>query len=185
MQILFGIFIYIKMKKSSLEPYAFTQFYGTYLAALGDVDVYETLEDGLHEFVKFVNAIPDDALLFAYSQHKWTVAQVLGHIIDTERVFQYRALRFSRNDQTPLPGFEQDDYVATANSNARSKESLVEEFVAVRKSTITLFHSFTKEQLNFKGTASHIPWSVSGLGFVISGHVHHHLNILRERYLIA
>ncbi len=171
------------MKKSELDPYEFVQFYGTYLAAIDEVDLFEALRAGLHDFVKFVETIPESAMQHTYAEKKWTIAEVLGHIIDTERIFQYRALRFSRKDQTALPGFEQDDYVLASQSNRRTKASFLEEYLAVRKSTLALFENLTTAQLAYKGTASNIQWSVAGLGFVISGHQQHHKKILEERYL--
>ncbi len=171
------------MKKSELQPYEFRQFYGTYLSALGDVDLMQALQKGLDEFVTFIDSIPENLLLQAYDEGKWTLAEVLCHIIDTERIFQYRALRFSRNDSNALQGFEQDDYILYANANSRSKSSLLEEYSAVRKSSIALFMNFNDEQLQRIGTASHIQWSVAGLGFVISGHQEHHRKIIEERYL--
>ncbi len=171
------------MMKSDLQPYEFDQFYGTYLSALEEVDLLEALRDGMNGFIKFMWNIPEKDLNSAYGENKWTIAEVLGHIIDTERVFQYRALRFSRNDKTALPGFEQDDYVLSSNSKERGRDSLIDEYIAVRKATIALFANLNKEQLGRTGTASNIQWSVAGLGFIISGHQEHHKKILEERYL--
>lgn len=171
------------MKKSELQPYEFRQFYGTYLSVLGDVDLLDALDKGLPEFINFITKIPDVKMRHAYAEGKWTIAEVLCHIIDTERIFQYRALRFSRNDTNALQGFEQDDYILYANADVRSKASLLEEYIAVRKSSLTLFSSFNDEQLQRTGTASNIQWSVAGLGFAISGHQEHHKKIIEERYL--
>jgi hypothetical protein len=102
---------------------------------------------------------------FAYAPGKWTIKQVLGHIIDTERIFAYRALRISRNDSTPLPGFEQDDYVPFAGSNERSLASLLDEFTAVRQSTITLFGNIPQNAWLRKGTANNHALTVRGIAF--------------------
>ncbi|MEA1785377.1 DinB family protein [Arenibacter sp. GZD96] len=173
------------MKKSDLAPYHFEHFYSTYLNAIDDLELHNSLLEGMHEFVHFIGSIAKDCFQNTYMEGKWTLAEVLGHIIDTERVFQYRALRFSRNDSTPLPGFDQDLFVFSADYKLRTAESFVEEYSAVRKSTITLFQNFTEAQLHRRGIASQIPWSVAGLGFVISGHQAHHKRILEERYLGA
>lgn len=171
------------MKKSELQPYEFRQFYGDYMEALGDVDLMQSLQNGMDEFITFIDSIPENLLQYVYDEGKWTLAEVLCHMIDTERIFQYRALRFSRNDTNALQGFEQHDYILYANANVRSKSSLLEEYTAVRKSTIALFTNFNDEQLHRTGTASHIQWSVAGLGFIISGHQQHHKKIIEERYL--
>lgn len=107
------------------------------------------------------------------------------HVIDAERVFQYRALRFLRNDKTTLPGFDQDQYVLNSNANIRSRKSLITEFGSVRDASITLFQSLGKEDLMRKGIASNIEWTVATLGFVICGHLKHHQNILSSRYLLV
>jgi hypothetical protein len=107
----------------------------------------------------------------------------LQHIIDSERVFQHRAFRFSRDDKSPLPGFDQDSYAEKSKADRRSKESIIEEYRIVRKSTISLFANLDRNDLEKTGTASSMEWSVAALGFVICGHQKHHRNIVRERYL--
>ena len=164
----------------------FTQkspFYRGYIDILGDVELSDILQRQLQHFPEFIESIPDDKLLFAYATDKWTIAQVLVHIIDSERIFQYRALRFSRDDQSNLPGFDQDSYAKKSKAERRSKESILEEYKSVRKSTIALFANFDRTDLEKLGTASNLQWSVAALGFVISGHQKHHRNIIRERYL--
>lgn len=117
-----------------------------------------------------------------YAPGKWTTKETLVHIIDAERVFAYRALRFARGDQAPLVGFEQDDYVANAGVINRTIEDIVEEFIAVRESTIHLFSSFDEDILAREGIASGNPVSVLALGFMSCGHLVHHQNIFVERY---
>lgn len=117
-----------------------------------------------------------------YAPGKWNVKQTLVHIIDAERVFAYRALRFGRGDQEPLVGFEQDDYVANAVVDHRSIQNIFEEFQAVRQSSIELFQSFDDEVLQLKGIASGKAVSVLALGFMACGHLVHHQNIFNERY---
>lgn len=170
------------MRKSELQELGPTNFYNTYLNALDDVNLMDALNDGKEWFIDFVNKLPLEKLGYAYAPNKWTIAEVLIHLIDTERIFQYRAFRFSRNDKAELPGFDQDNYIEESNSLNRKKEDILEEYLAVRNSTIALFKNLGNEQLKRIGTASGLPWSVATLGFVISGHQKHHSNILLERY---
>ncbi|MBU2972940.1 DinB family protein [Zobellia sp. B3R18] len=172
------------MKTSELKLADPIPFYKTYIDVLGEVELLDMLERQLQNFPDFIKSISESKLSHAYEVNKWTVAQVLLHIIDSERVFQYRALRFSRGDETALPGFDENIYASNSNAEARSKNSLTEEYIAVRKSTITLYKSFTQETLQKTGVASNLPWNVAVLGFVICGHQKHHRNILRERYLL-
>lgn len=171
------------MRRSELAEGDYNPFYQTYIDALGDVELMDMHQKQLQNFPGFIESIPDSKLNYAYAGGKWTVAEVIIHIIDTERVFQYRALRFSRGDRTPLPGFEQDDYVPNSNADRRSKESIIEEYKAVRKSTIALFANFDRQTLQTRGVASNSEMSVASLGFIISGHQKHHRNVIRERYL--
>ena len=171
------------MKKSSLPKEAYNQFYGTYLSVLDDSNLKDLLCSGKKEFVKFIENIPEEKLHSSYALGKWTIAEVILHIIDAERVFQYRALRFLRNDKTPLPGFDQDLFVEYSNANTRSKESLITEYKAVRDASINLFTNLNNDDLNRTGIASNIKWTVATLGLVISGHQKHHQIIMTNRYL--
>ncbi len=171
------------MKTSEIQLPDPAPFYKTYIDVLGEVNLNDMLKKQLKNFPEFIESIPDATFSFAYAEGKWSVAEVLLHVIDAERVFQYRALRFSRGDKTLLPGFDQDAFVANSASNSRSKMSLINEYKAVRGSTIALFSSFSRPVLDLKGTASDLEWSVAGLGFVICGHQKYHRNIIRQRYL--
>ncbi|HEX8460874.1 MAG TPA: DinB family protein, partial [Segetibacter sp.] len=114
---------------------------------------------------------------------KWSLKEMLLHITDTERIFSYRALRIARNDNTPLPGFDEKSFAVAGNADTRSWENLFEEFEAVRRSTDLLLASFTEEQLSLVGTTNNQPTSVGAICFVIYGHILHHINITKERYL--
>lgn len=118
-----------------------------------------------------------------YAPGKWTIKEILQHIIDTERVFNYRALRFSRKDKTPLAGFEHDEYVMNSAAEAKNISSLLQDFESSRRSTISLFHSFTDEMLMETGIASGKQLSVAAIGFTIAGHFLHHMNIIRQKYI--
>jgi len=133
-----------------------------------------------HDFYK---AIPKNKLDYVYEKGKWTIKEILLHLIDAERVFAYRALRISRQDKTELAGFDQDDYVTTGNAVNRSIESLISEYKSVRQSTISLFNSFSDNDLKAIGTASGSIVSVRAIGHIIIGHENHHRQIIEERYL--
>ncbi|HET8736153.1 MAG TPA: DinB family protein [Pricia sp.] len=163
-----------------VEPYP---FYKTYIDLLGDVELLDMLQRQLGNFPEFIESIPDDKWNHRYAPQKWSVAQVLLHVIDTERIFGYRALRFSRGDTSVLPGFDQDSYVEASKAERRSRESLIEEYRTVRKSTLSLFANLDRDDLEKTGTASTLQWSVAALGFAACGHQKHHRNIIRERYL--
>lgn len=171
------------MKTSALPPGDYNTFYQPYISALGETDLMEIMQGQLGNFPEFMASIPEAKWQFAYGKDKWTIAEVLLHVIDAERIFQCRALRIARHDKTPLAGFDQDAYVPNSGARQRSRESIVAEYKAVRKASISLFSTFNAKTLNLKGTASNSAISVAALGFIICGHQKHHRNIIRERYL--
>jgi uncharacterized damage-inducible protein DinB len=124
-----------------------------------------------------------DKFDYRYAEGKWTIKDILQHLIDTERIFAYRALRFSRNDLTPLSSFDENEYVIEAKANRRSIQELLTELAVVRQATLSLFKTFSEEELLRIGTASSKPISVRALGFVIIGHQNHHQRFFEERYL--
>ena len=171
------------MRTTELQITEPRPFYKKYIDVLGDVELIDMLQRQLNNFPQFIESVPDGKMDYAYAEDKWTITQALLHVIDTERIFQYRALRFCRGDETPLPGFDQDIYIKGLNPKRYSKESIIEEYRTVRKSTIALFVNLDRTILERTGMASGIKWSVAALGFVICGHQKHHRNIIRERYL--
>ncbi|WP_394748722.1 DinB family protein [Spongiimicrobium salis] len=171
------------MKTSALNTNEYHTYYAPYINGLGEVDLLEKLKMGLENFPQFMGSIPEDKLSYTYEEGKWTIAEILMHLIDAERVFQYRALRFGRGDETPLNGFDQDVFVPTSNANNRTLESIIAEFKAVRAATITLFDSFDDTVLKQQGTASDAKISVAAIGFIICGHQKHHKRLIKERYL--
>ncbi len=168
---------------TQLNEGEFHPYYGTYISKAKNPNIVVGLREGKKELTDFVNSIPEEKLTYAYGIGKWTIAEVLQHLIDAERVFAYRALRFARNDETPLMGFEQDEYVPNSNANNYSKEELLADFEAVRNASITLFKSFTDEMLLRIGKASGSPMSTRAVGFILAGHQKHHLEVIKERYL--
>jgi len=141
------------------------------------------MEHNYNRIRKLMKSIPEDKLYYRYDAGKWTIKEILVHIIDDERIYAYRALRFARKDSTELAGFDQENYAINSGANKRSIESILHEFETVRKATISLFESFTDEALTSSGIANGNKVSVRALGYHIAGHEKHHVNIIRERYL--
>ncbi len=158
-------------------------FYKNYVKQIDEPDLLQALRISGHRMQELVHSIPVAKADFAYDHAKWTIRELLCHIIDAERIFTYRALRFARNDKTNLAGFEENDYAPQANASGRSLAKIASEMAHLRTSTIDLFESFTPEMLTRKGTANNNEMSVAVLGFVIAGHETHHRKILLERYL--
>ena len=171
------------MISDNLNTNEYNPYYKAYIDAASHVDIITSLKDSLEHAVSFYVGIPQEKHNYAYGNGKWTIKEVLHHVIDTERIFSYRALRIGRNDSTPIPGYEQDDYVINANIQDRSFEDLIEEYKAVRISTIMLFKGFNEQNLKQIGKASGLPISVRAIGYIISGHENHHNKVLKERYL--
>lgn len=174
----------ITMKTDQLLPTEFAPYYSTYISRVDqEASLLEELEISVHEFIKFVQNIPLDKYDYRYAEGKWTIKDIIQHLMDSERIFAYRALRIARNDKTPLPGFEENDYADTANANERSIRDLLTELAIIRQSTIALFATFNEEILKRMGIASGYDVSVRALGFIIIGHQKHHQKIFMERYL--
>ena len=171
------------MKSNQLPVNEYADFYKSYIQVLENVELQEELEISLHKFIKFVQNIPMDKFDYRYADGKWTIKEIIQHLIDSERVFSYRALRISRNDLTPLSGFDENSFVENTNANERSLQGLLTEMAVVRQATLSLFNSFSIEQLARIGTASNHAISVRAIGFIIIGHQEHHQKIFQERYL--
>jgi uncharacterized damage-inducible protein DinB len=160
----------------------FAPYYGAYIQTVSD-NIMGELEYQATSFPQFLHELSEEKASFAYAEGKWTVKQLVGHVVDTERIMAYRLLRISRNDLKALPGFDENMYVANSSFNERSLTSLADEFAAVRKANLYLFVSIKEDELLRTGTASDKPVSVRALLFIIAGHVNHHRNIISERYL--
>jgi len=172
------------MKSTDLLPDEFAGYYATYINQVSsEYTLVEELEISVHRLIKFVQNIPLDKFDYRYADGKWTIKDIIQHLIDAERIFAYRALRFARNDKTELPGFEENDYVDEANAAKRSIQDLLSELAVVRQATLSLFKSLSTKELMHKGIASKKPISVRALGFVIIGHQNHHQRVFEERYL--
>jgi hypothetical protein len=158
-------------------------FYKGYVENVKDMDMLEALKQSSIVTLATIRAIAEDKGGFRYAPEKWTIKEVLAHMIDVERIMAYRALRFARNDKTDLPGFEENDYAPEANAHGRTIKQLADEMERLRATTIDLFTSFTPAMLKREGTANKNKLSVFNLGYIIPGHETHHRKILTERYL--
>lgn len=153
-----------------------------YIDKVADGYAMDQLSAGLAQMISYAEALTEEQLLYAYDHDKWTVKEVLVHIMDVERVFYYRAMRAARKDETPMPGFDHNAYVPNSNANQRSKESLLAEYKALRLSTIEFFKNLDEASLDFVGNANGQPCSAKAMLYMIAGHEQHHFNILKERY---
>ena len=167
------------------ESGEFAEYYGKYIAKVPGTDVPGVLESERVQMSRLLAGRSEGDGDFRYAPDKWTIKEILGHVIDAERIFTYRALRIGRGDETPLASFEQDDYVKNGGFAARTLADLVEEFDAVRGASISLFRSFDDAAWGRRGVASQKPVTVRALGFITAGHQIHHRMILEESYLPA
>lgn len=177
-------FCYDAITMTRPEPNEAASYYFRYIDLVPDGDIVATLSTQLEETETFLNTITEAQSLTSYAPDKWTFRQVLNHINDGERVFLFRALWFARGSQEALPGFEQDVYVAASGANDVSWRDLVEEFRIVRQSTLKLFQQLPKDAWSKSGVASENAVTVRAIAFIIAGHAKHHVNVLKERYLV-
>jgi uncharacterized damage-inducible protein DinB len=170
---------------STTRPAAseYAPYYEKYTSLVPAGDIVDTLNSQLESTLSTLRAITEEQGDSRYAEGKWSIKELLGHIIDAERIFSYRALCFARGDRTPLNGFEQDDYVAGGNFSERSISDLIEEFEHVRRANLSLFRHLNTEAWMRSGEASDNQVSVRALAHIIAGHETHHMRILRERYL--
>lgn len=158
-------------------------WYHGYISLVPEENLAEAFKNHTFRLETFLNSIPPEKYDHTYGPGKWTIKQVVQHIIDAERVFAYRALRFARKDETPLPGFDENLFADNAKTENRSWSALVEECKAVRLSSVLMFSDFDAEQLDARGTASGSGNYVLGWAYILLGHATHHINIVQERYL--
>ncbi|SNT25935.1 DinB superfamily protein [Ekhidna lutea] len=158
------------------------EFYRGYIETLGGGELVPLLLKTGDEFISYCNRITEQQGLYRYEDGKWSIKDVILHVTDAERVFAYRALRFARNDSNELSGFEQNDYVPEANADDRTIHNLLTEFTNVRAASVDLFSSFSQEIRERTGMANGVEMSVEAIGYIISGHLKHHLEIIQERY---
>ncbi len=158
-------------------------YYAQYIAQVGSAEISTELTDGLSEITTFFKSIPSTKQAYSYAEGKWTPKEILLHLIDCERVFMYRAMQIARSKDVDLAGFDQDEFVANSDANAREMDSLINEFSAVRKASIQFIESCDKNTLLKMGRASNSPLSVRAAAYITRGHEMHHVKVLKERYL--
>lgn len=167
-----------------IDPIEYNPYYKKYIDLVDKVPLIEALSAGMPKTLSFFEDLPEQVLNYRYAEGKWTPKDILLHIIDTERVFSYRALYFSRDENANLAGFDENLFAKNANADSRNLDDLLNEYLAVRTASICLFKSFDDTNLMKSGIANNSKMSVRASGFVICGHELHHLNIIKERYLI-
>lgn len=166
------------------ETNEFDPYYNTYISLIEGDDVLPILDAQPAELSAIFSNMPEEKGTFAYADGKWTIKELLSHLIDGERMFAYRTLRISRGDKTPIEGFEQDDYIKNSNANNRPFAELLEEFDLQRRSNMLLFNNLSDEASRRMGTANEKAISARALIYCMAGHVRHHISILKERYLV-
>jgi hypothetical protein len=173
------------LNTSAMRPDAgeYAPYYEKYISLVPAGDVVETLSGQLDETLTLLRGLSEAQGHSRYAPDKWSVKEVVGHVIDTERIFSYRALRFARNDQTPLSGYEQNDYVSAANFDRRPLSDIAAEFEHVRRATLALLRALDEEAWRRRGVANDNEVSVRALAYILAGHVTHHVQIIRTRYL--
>lgn len=157
-------------------------WYHNYIKQIPETDITAAFNNKEYHLASYFKSIPPEKHEYRYAEGKWTVKEVLQHIIDAERIFVYRALRFARKDSIPLPGFDENMYADNSKANARNWDNLVTEFDLTRQSSELFFRSLDEEQLEANGISSGSPIYVRALGYITLGHAMHHRRILNERY---
>ena len=163
-------------------PSEHVPYYSRYIDLVADGDLLSTLDRQGKQTAKLLRGVSPKKSQFRYAPDKWSVREVLGHLIDSERVFTYRAITFARADTTSLPAFDENAWARASNAGERPLGDLVKEFEAVRSATLGLFRGFDADQISRVGTANNSPVSVRALAWIVAGHEKHHVNILKERY---
>lgn len=165
------------------SPTTYPEYFQRYINQVKEDDLKLAFKNQMPAAEIFFQSISDEFSMRKYAEGKWTIREVLQHVIDAERVFSYRAMCFARKEQHILPSFDENSYALNSNANYRDWNELIEEFVVTRKSTEYLFNSFTDEALHTVGKASDYTITVAAVGFVTVGHVSHHIRIIQERYI--
>ena len=165
------------------DPSEFVPYYGRYISLVEEGDIVHTLERQIGDTVALLSGLSESQGDHRYAPDKWSVKQIVGHLTDGERIFSYRALRIARADQTPIEGFEQDDYVRSGGFDGRKLSDLVEEFAAVRKATVLLLRGIEPSAWLHRGVANKNEISVRALAYITAGHELHHRSVIKEKYL--
>lgn len=174
------------MKTTTIErpdPSEYNPYYEKYVSLVSEADIISVLELQADELRRIFGSMDEERGAYRYAEGKWTIKEVLSHLIDGERIFAYRALRISRGDETPIEGFEQDGYIENSHANERSFDDLCSELLESRSANLRMFRVIDDAGWKRMGTASGSPVSVRALAYIMAGHIRHHLAILNERYL--
>ena len=163
----------------------FRDYFNHYIKQVDELEPIDALQETHEEFLALVSEIPEEKGTYAYEEGKWSIKEVLAHVIDSERVFGYRAMSFARNDSTNLAGFDDLQYTKNSGANNRTIAELMNEFDILRQSSMVLFRSFDKTMWSRLGTANNIEIDVKSIAYLVSGHCRHHGKILQERYLVG
>ena len=167
------------------EPDEYAPYYRRYISLVAGDDIIVTLGEQLRETSALLSSRAEADGNFRYAPEKWSVKEVIGHLSDSERIFAYRALRVSRNDQTPIEGFEQDDYVRHGGFGQRRLADVVDEFISVRRATLSLLRGLDQAAWTRRGLANKNEVSVRALAYIMAGHELHHRTILKDKYFSA
>ena len=172
------------MTRNELSVNEHDPYYGQYIAKLQpEISLIEGFEQGMETTLQFFNTVPEEKLQYRYESNKWTIKEVLQHLIDTERIFMYRCFRIARRDNTSLAGFDQNQYIEPSKANHKSRKELLEEYTIERKHSIMLLKSFSDDDLKHIGVANQGSMSARAAAFTVIGHELWHIGIIKERYL--
>lgn len=161
----------------------YNDYFAHYIGLVDNTDCLNAIAQNHTDFLNLLNGIDEEKSHYRYAEDKWSIKELASHVIDSERIFAYRALRFARNDKTDLAGYDENHYAVFCGADERTLADLTNEFDVTRQSSLALFKSFDNDMLTRTGTANGIKIDVTSLGYLIAGHCQHHLNILKERYL--
>lgn len=170
-------------KINAIATHDFAEYFNNYIHLATEENVIDSLKSSYKEVKSLIKSLNEEQGNFSYAKNKWTIKELLVHVMDTERIFCERALRFARKDKTELPGFDHDIFVLNSNANQRTLKDILKEYKIIRKSTLALFKNFTPEMLEQGGIANGNKLTVHSIGFIISGHELHHLNVIKAKYL--
>jgi hypothetical protein len=170
------------LQRPSTEEYM--AYYEQYVSLVGESPLIESLAKQLTSTTELLSDIPEQQSNYLYAEGKWTLKEVIGHISDTERVMSYRLLRIARGDKTPLPGYDQDEFMNGSSFQDWTLSQIIEDYISVRKSTITLLRGISDEAWQRMGTANGADISARALAYIIAGHELHHWNVIHNKYLV-
>lgn len=171
------------METQKLKPGSYPSHFAGYIKLVENEDLNSILKGQVETSKQFFNSIPEEKIEYRYAEGKWSIKEALQHIIDTERVFAYRALAFARKETALLPGMDENSYAENSDTGHRNWKDMIDELASVRNSTIYLYNSFSQVQLELTGGTVDYEMSVRALGYIIAGHLAHHVRIIKERYL--